>query len=168
MGPEEQTIGEFYIAHDGVEVARFDGFGNGDLDVTTLNDGVAAPLPAKTISGQYTISFTCRMTKLWRCSSRKRFIKLLMSYGCDRNTAHKMAAIVPAMRGRKSYQELLFEALLVFMKEQEPEDSTDITGMCCDCIHTGPCCDYSENEDCPHYRPDGSCWVGLHERKEAT
>lgn len=49
-----------------------------------------------------------------------------------------------------------------------PEDWSDITGMCCDCIYTGPCCDYSENEDCPHYRPDGSCWVGLHERKETT
>lgn len=49
--------------------------------------------------------------KYWRCGTRKRFVKILMSEGCNRNMANDLALYVQRMRGRLSYQDVLFEAL---------------------------------------------------------
>jgi len=43
--------------------------------------------------------------KRWRCTSRKRFVKILMAYGFDRNQANDWARDVQQMR--MSYQEEL-------------------------------------------------------------
>lgn len=52
---------------------------------------------------QKAITFEFRLPKYFRCSSRKRLIKLLMANKIDRDSAERMAWIVCA--SRMSYQE---------------------------------------------------------------
>ncbi len=132
MGPEKQPIGEFYIDLGDGEFVKLEGFPNGDLEITCPDEAPDDPLfkVLKAMSEPLTFGMTVtaeEVGKAWRCGSRKRFIKLLMSYGCDRNTAHEMAAIVPILRGQKSYQELLFEALFLFSKMVEAAEQHERT-----------------------------------------
>ncbi len=63
-------------------------------------------------------SMNIRLPKAWRCTNKKRFIKLLMSHGCDRNIAAQIATVVQMMQGKKSYQSLWFEVMFLFSMEQ--------------------------------------------------
>lgn len=56
-------------------------------------------------------SIQVKTPKCWRCGTRKRFVKILMSEGCSRNMANDLALYVQRMRGQISYQYVLFEAL---------------------------------------------------------
>lgn len=59
---------------------------------------------------QFTYSVDTTIPKMWRCGNRKRFIKLLMSYGYGRNDAARIAATIKTSMGPDTYQELFFEA----------------------------------------------------------
>lgn len=115
MGPEERSNHTCYIMSGGVAVAQFEAI-DGELKITLGDDG-AEPLIMGAI-GPLAIEMNVTLPKEWRCGSRERFTKLLMSYGCDRNLAMEMATIVRAMRGRKSYQELFFETMALFAEHQ--------------------------------------------------
>lgn len=115
MGPEEKSGHVCYIMSGGVAVAQFEAI-DGELEIT-LGDEGAEPLIMGAI-GPLAFEMSVTLPKEWRCASRKRFIKLLMSYGCSRNDARDMATIAQAMRGQKSYQELLFEVMALFAEHQ--------------------------------------------------
>ena len=115
MGPEEKSNHTCYIMSGGVAVAQFEAI-DGELQITLGDEGVE-PLIMGAI-GPIAFQMSITLPKEWRCGSRKRFIKLLMSYGSDRNTAAEVATIAKAMRGRKSYQELLFEIIALYAEHQ--------------------------------------------------
>ena len=51
-----------------------------------------------------------------------------MSYGCSRNDANEIAAIVPAPVGQRSYQELFFDVMALFAEcatRKDDEHGTD-------------------------------------------
>lgn len=68
--------------------------------------------------GPITFSVTVSIPKAWRCGSRKRFIKLLMSYGYSRNNAAKIAAAIRTQTGPDTYQQLFFMAIAPLAERQ--------------------------------------------------
>lgn len=62
------------------------------------------------------------MPKRWRCGSRKRFVKLLMSHGCSRNGANQIASIVPALAGLETYQGWFFDVMATLAKYATRKD----------------------------------------------
>ena len=115
MGSEEQAPVNFEIWMGDRRVAMC----RKNLDALEITPEYEAdePLLIGTVAPM-AVSMNIALPKAWRCANRKRFIRLLMSYGCDRNIAAEMAKVVPMMRGRKSYQGLWFEVMFLFSMEQ--------------------------------------------------
>ena len=128
MGPKSQTAHACYIMQNGEPVARFDANNIGELTITLEGECESAgPLIAGAI-GPMAFEMAVKLPKEWRCGSRKRFTKLLMSYGCSRNDANEMATIVPAPVGPQSYQALFFDAMALFAEyatRKDEEHGTD-------------------------------------------
>lgn len=113
MGFEGQSH-NCYLMLDGEPVAGFKTI-SGALEIT-LEEVEAESLIMGTI-GPLAFKMNIKMPKEWHCGSKKRFIKLLMSYGCSRNDARELASIAQAPVGPKSYQELFFEVMALFAEE---------------------------------------------------
>ncbi len=122
MGPQEQNIFCGYVEIKGKTIARLDGSPNGDLEITDWDEGRSEPLIIGTF-GPLAVEMSIKMPKEWRCVSRKRFIKLLMSYGCARNAAESMATIVSAAQGQRSYQEFFFETIFLYGEKLTRKDN---------------------------------------------
>lgn len=116
MGPEEKTGHVCMVMHNGTAVAEIRTPLEGVMEITVSDTGTV-PLIMGAF-GPLAIEMKVKLPKEWRTGSRKRFSKLLMSYGCSRNDAVEMATIVRAMRGRKSYQELFFEVMALYAERQ--------------------------------------------------
>lgn len=89
MGPESGFdlnnytlyLGDTPIAHGEIELA----------EITVPAD---APKPERILQiQQVEVTVHFKMPKRWRCKSRKRFIKLLMSKGISRNEAESVARV---------------------------------------------------------------------------
>lgn len=114
MGPEGKDKHVCYIMHGGKPVAQFESIADtGELEITLTDDRDAGPLIMGAIE-PLAFEMKIGLPKEWRCTNRKRFIKLLMSYGGSRNAAVRMASAVPAMKGQRSYQQLLFQTLALY------------------------------------------------------
>lgn len=115
MGSEEQAPVNFEIWMDDRRVAMC----CENLDALEITPEYEAdePLLIGAVAPM-AVSMNIALPKAWRCANKKRFIRLLMSHGCDRNIAAEMAKVVPIMRGRKSYQGLWFEVMFLFSMEQ--------------------------------------------------
>lgn len=111
MGFEEQGAHACYLMQGGQPIAELKSI-NRALEIV-LEEAEAEPLLIGAL-GALTFSLNIKIPKSWRSGSRKRFIKLLMSYGCSRNDARELASIVQAPVGPKSYQELFFEVMALF------------------------------------------------------
>ena len=87
MGPESKDDYTLYL--DGVPIAR------GEIrlpEITVREEGVAELAGALVCEPvEFTAHF--KTPKRWRCGSRKRFIKLLMSKGICRNQAGSVAKV---------------------------------------------------------------------------
>lgn len=67
----------------------------GEIELVEITVPVDAPKPERILQLQqveFTVHF--KTPKRWRCRSRKRFIKLIMSEGISRNYAERMADFV--------------------------------------------------------------------------
>ena len=106
MGPENTSreIGTFCLG--GKPIADFAEV-DGVLEITAL-DELAGPVIAAAF-GPAAIEAKVSIPKEWRCRSRKRFVKLIMSYGFPRNFANDIARNV-RLPGR-AYQTALFDTL---------------------------------------------------------
>lgn len=128
MGPEEQPVHACYIMQNGEPVARFEANNIGELTITLEGECESAGALIAGVIGPMAFEMAVTLSKEWRCGSRKRFIKLLMSYGCSRNYASEMATIVPARMGPQSYQELFFDTMALFAEyttRKDGEHGTD-------------------------------------------
>lgn len=84
MGPENRidlTGCRLYLNGEPVTMGQLP-------EITLATD---APEPAGMISKMEQITMTFKTPKRWRCRSRKRFIKLVMSEGVSRNYAEWLA-----------------------------------------------------------------------------
>ena len=106
MGPEEKH--EYMIQFNGKMVANLSTFE--DVGTFTLLQPEAEPIIASTL-WETAFKAHVQMPKQWRCNNRKRFIKLLMSYGFPHNEAEQIAAI-PA---RKDWYGLSFQQLFFYI-----------------------------------------------------
>lgn len=98
MGPENKIdLGNCTLYLNGEPIA----WGQGELPEITVPEEVREPrsgLPCEYMG--CTLYF--KIPKRWRCKSRKRFIKLMMSEGMSRNNAEWLADFT---RGLMSYKE---------------------------------------------------------------
>lgn len=98
MGPENKVDLDNYTLYlNGEPIA----WGQGELPEITVPEEVREPrngLPCEYM--EYTLYF--KIPKRWRCRSRKRFIKLMMSEGVSRNNAEWLADFTRKMM---SYEE---------------------------------------------------------------
>lgn len=115
METDSPSVHVCYVMQDGEPVAQFETNDIGELTIT-LEGGEcerAGALIAGAI-GPIALEMAVKLPREWRCSSRKRYIRLLMSYGCSRNDACELTSIVQDPMGPKSYQELFFSTMAVF------------------------------------------------------
>lgn len=85
MGPQSESSGTLYW--DGMPIMQ------GELqEITVPADAQEQDFPRRFDTGMV-LTFTMRAPKCWRCQSRKRFIKLLMSKGIGRNQAGSVARV---------------------------------------------------------------------------
>ena len=84
MGPESRN--DFTLYLDGVPIAR------GEIQLTEITVPPDAP-EREILSLCEPMEFTMKIKepKRWRCGSRKRYIKLMMSEGITRNYAERLA-----------------------------------------------------------------------------
>ncbi len=75
-----------------------------DLPEVTVSTGKEAAQAIRHVLARFYGPLTARSAKNWRCRSRKRFIKLLMSKGISRNLAGSVAKV--ARIAGVSYEEL--------------------------------------------------------------
>ena len=100
MGPENSGAESLILyTEDGERIGPIR-----DLPEVTIAAGeeIAAAMCPAMAAFQETISISVKPGKRWRCRSRKRFIKLMMSEGISRNYAEWMAGFV---RGWMPYEE---------------------------------------------------------------
>lgn len=119
MGFEERGAHACYLMQGGQPVAELKSI-NGALEIV-LEEAEAEPLLIGAL-GALAYSLNIRIPKNWRCDNKKRFIKLLMSYGCSRNDACELATIVQNPAGAMSYQESLFTLMSVFAEHSNRKD----------------------------------------------
>lgn len=110
MGIEEQSAHACYLMQGGQPIAELKSI-NGALEIV-LEEAEAEPLLIGAL-GALAYSLNIRIPKNWRCDNKKRFIKLLMSYG-SRNDACELATIVQDPARPESYQEWLFTVMSFF------------------------------------------------------
>lgn len=114
MGPDSHQFCEFYVEQDG----KFLPVHVGDIPTITNLPGNESgttewTAPFKPIEWK----IIATVPEQWRCSSRKRFIKLLMSFGKSRNEAALIAQIAKYQwPGMDSYQKL-FYAMVLYLIE---------------------------------------------------
>lgn len=103
--PENKTVlHDFTMFLGGVPVMRV------DIELTRSGQPAEGPGPVRTMPCECVGgSLTVRNPKRWRCRSRKRFVKLMMSEGVSRNSAEWLASFV---RGWKPYGEAWLGHLL--------------------------------------------------------
>ena len=122
MGPEGQIAHACYIMQNGEPVARLEANNIGELTITLEGECENTGALIAGAIGSMAFEMAVKRPKEWCCGSRKRFVKLLMSYGCSRNDANEMATIVPASMGPQSYQELFFDAMARFAEYATRKD----------------------------------------------
>lgn len=100
MGPDDETYVD-YLMFDGHPV-KFEGFY--DHLETELQPVYAATDDRTTLrqQGSKPIEVELKLSKRWRCNSRKRFVKLLMADGISRDGANLLALV--ARFYKRSYQ----------------------------------------------------------------
>ena len=128
MGPEGQIAHACYIMQNGEPVARLEANNIGELTITLEGECENTGALIAGAIGSMAFEMAVKLPKEWCCGSRKRFVKLLMSYGCSRHDANEMATIVPASMGPQSYQELFFDAMALFAEcatRKDDEHGTD-------------------------------------------
>ena len=108
MGPENKIeLGDCTLYLNGEPIA----WGQGELPEITVPEEVREPrsgLPCEYMG--CTLYF--KIPKRWRCKSRKRFIKLMMSEGISRNYAERLADLVRGwMPYREAWREYLWKKL---------------------------------------------------------
>ena len=84
MGPESKN--DYTLYPDGVPIAR------GEIQLPEIT--VPADAPEREITPllePMEFTMTVKTPKRWRCRSRKRYIKLMMSEGITRNYAERLA-----------------------------------------------------------------------------
>lgn len=111
MGFEERGAHACYLMQSGQPVAELKSI-NGALEIV-LEEAEAEPLSIGALVA-LAFSMKVKIPKNWRCSNKKRFIKLLMSYGCSRNDACELATIVQDPAGPESYQASFFTVMSFF------------------------------------------------------
>ena len=103
MGPESENRYTVYL--DGVPIDQ-EKIVNVSLTMETQE-------PDSVLAGQ-SLEFTMhyKTPRRWRCRSRKRFIKLIMSEGISRNYAERLADFVRGwMPYREAWREYLWKKL---------------------------------------------------------
>ena len=103
MGPESENRYTVYL--DGVPIDQ-EKIVNVSLTMETQE-------PDSVLAGQ-SLEFTMhyKTPRRWRCRSRKRFIKLMMSEGISRNYAERLADLVRGwMPYREAWREYLWKKL---------------------------------------------------------
>lgn len=111
MGHDTQPISYYCFTQDG-EPILLPSTGNiEDVTITLKDEGESiGPLIAEEF-GPWTFEvYNPKIPKGYRCGTRKRFVKLLMSEGCSKNLACELASNVSRMQGKVSYQDIFFEA----------------------------------------------------------
>lgn len=123
MGTGNDSLGTLYL--NGKPVADF------SIDGDTLKIEEYGNTPGPLIAaafGPVAMSMRVSLPKEWRCRSRKRFVKLLMSCGHPRNQAAHLADIVArsnilSYATPRSYQDALFQA--IYLSPMYWEKTTD-------------------------------------------
>ena len=114
MGPNSQPLYVCYVMDGEEPIARFEANNIGELTITFKDEcEKSMPLIAGAI-GMLSFKLKVKPPKEWRCTSRKRFTKLMMSYGCSRNDANALAPIIQAPVGPQSYQELFYATMALY------------------------------------------------------
>ena len=107
MGPEDTN--DYTLFMDGVLIAP------GQIELPEITVTEDAQEPENAIMRQFGhMEFTVHLKtpKSWRCRSRKRFIKLMMSEGISRNYAERLADLVRGwMPYREAWREYLWKKL---------------------------------------------------------
>ena len=85
MGPENKNE-EYTLCMNGVPIAWKE-----PLPEITVREGGVAELAGGLVCEPVEFTAHFKTPKRWRCGSRKRFIKLLMSKGISRNQAGSVA-----------------------------------------------------------------------------
>lgn len=92
MGPESETKYTVYMNGEPIAVT-------GILpEITVTEEGIAESAGVLTLCEPITLTGYFYTPKRWRCRSRKRFIKLVMSEGISRNSAEWLADFTRKMR----------------------------------------------------------------------
>ena len=109
MGPENKTdLGNCTLYLNGEPIA----WGQGELPEITVPEEVREPQKSIGMCERMKFTLTIKMPKRWRCRSRKRFIKLVMSEGIGRNYAERLADFVRGwMPYREAWREYLWKKL---------------------------------------------------------
>ena len=90
MGQENKIgLGNGTLYLNGEPIA----WGQGELPEITVPEEVREPQKSIGMCERMKFTLTIKMPKRWRCRSRKRFIKLLMSKGISRNQAGSVARL---------------------------------------------------------------------------
>lgn len=103
MGPESENRYTVYL--DGVPIDQ--------EKIVNVSLTMEAQEPDSVLAGQ-SLEFTMhyKTPRRWRCRSRKRFIKLMMSEGIGRNYAERLADFVRGwMPYREAWREYLWKKL---------------------------------------------------------
>jgi len=88
MGPENsETEGFALYTADGTKIGKIQ-----DLAEVTVSEGKQIASAIISITKEFSTIIRVKCPKQWRCKSRKRFIKLVMSRGYSRNYAVRFAA----------------------------------------------------------------------------
>lgn len=119
MGHENSSTGSLHVYlvdKNSQPVAEFTTV-DGVMEIDIAFDDTRAAAMIAGALGPLTLAMNIGIPKGWRCGSRKRFIKLLMSYGCSRNTAAEFAALLKNPAGANSYQKLFFAAVAFFAEQ---------------------------------------------------
>ncbi len=106
MGPENSKTGglDLYMA-DGTKIGKIQ-----DLAEVTVSAGKKIASVMCTVMAGISMAIRVKCQKHWRCGSRKRFIKLLMSKGISRNEAESVARVarIAGVQYRELWQGYFF------------------------------------------------------------
>ena len=109
MGPENKDdLDNCALFLNGEQIA----WGKFELPEITVPDEVFEPPKSMEACQCEEFTLTFKTPRRWRCRSRKRFIKLMMSEGISRNYAERLADFVRGwMPYREAWREYLWKKL---------------------------------------------------------